>query len=161
MLNRTGSGGFLFKLKNCIFKNCYSFSTFSLFLCTTTGELEKSIAECIVDSELETECEVVRRLKLILDNEIQEISTLKRNVSRTLQEYASLKRNYEVSYKYMYGCMYIHTSAYYISLKKKKKYFEKCSKFPPDFQLEILSFSYTFSYFPLRNSYQYLFIFLC
>ena len=63
-----------------------------------TGELEKSLAECIVDSELETECEVVRRLKLILDNEIQEISTLKRNVSRTLQEYASLKRNYEVSY---------------------------------------------------------------
>lgn len=39
---------------------------------------------------------MVRRLKLILDNEIQEISTLKRNVSRTLQEYASLKRNYEV-----------------------------------------------------------------
>ncbi|XP_037807344.1 rho GTPase-activating protein 92B [Lucilia sericata] len=61
------------------------------------GELEKSIAECIVDSELETECEVVRRLKLILDNEIQEISTLKRNVSRTLQEYASLKRNYEAA----------------------------------------------------------------
>ncbi|KAL9888662.1 rho GTPase activating protein at 92B isoform 1-T1 [Glossina fuscipes fuscipes] len=61
------------------------------------GELEKSIAECIVDSELETETEVVRRLKLILDNEIQEISTLKRNVSRTVQEYTSLKRSYEAA----------------------------------------------------------------
>ena len=50
-----------------------------------------------MDNELETETEVVRRLKLILDNEIQEISTLKRNVSRTLQEYVSLKRNHEVS----------------------------------------------------------------
>ncbi|XP_017482431.1 PREDICTED: LOW QUALITY PROTEIN: rho GTPase-activating protein 92B-like [Rhagoletis zephyria] len=61
------------------------------------GELEKSIAECIVDSELETETEVVRRLKQILDNEIQEISSLKRNVSRTVQEYQSLKRSYEAS----------------------------------------------------------------
>uniref|UniRef100_A0A1A9Z3T8 Rho-GAP domain-containing protein n=1 Tax=Glossina pallidipes TaxID=7398 RepID=A0A1A9Z3T8_GLOPL len=61
------------------------------------GELEKSIAECIVDSELETETEVVRRLKLILDNEIQEISALKRNVSRTVQEYTSLKRSYEAA----------------------------------------------------------------
>lgn len=61
------------------------------------GDLEKSLAECIVDSELETECKVVRRLKLILDKEIQEISTMKRNVSRTLQEYASLTRSYEVS----------------------------------------------------------------
>ncbi|XP_065355103.1 rho GTPase-activating protein 92B [Calliphora vicina] len=67
------------------------------YVLVNCGELEKSIAECIVDSELETECEVVRRLKLILDNEIQEISTLKRNVSRTLQEYASLKRNYEAA----------------------------------------------------------------
>ncbi|XP_011179269.2 rho GTPase-activating protein 92B [Zeugodacus cucurbitae] len=61
------------------------------------GELEKSIAECIVDNELETETEVVRRLKQILDNEIQEISSLKRNVSRTVQEYQSLKRSYEAS----------------------------------------------------------------
>lgn len=64
---------------------------------THAGDLEKSLAECIVDSELETESKVVRRLKLILDKEIQEISTLKRNVSRTLQEYASITRNYEVS----------------------------------------------------------------
>ncbi|XP_013115029.2 rho GTPase-activating protein 92B [Stomoxys calcitrans] len=62
-----------------------------------SGELEKSLAECIVDSELETEFKVVKRLKLILDKEIQEISTLKRNVSRTLQEYASLTRSYEAS----------------------------------------------------------------
>ncbi|XP_075146063.1 rho GTPase activating protein at 92B [Haematobia irritans] len=62
-----------------------------------SGDLEKSLAECIVDSELETECKVVRRLKLILDKEIQEISTLKRNVSRTLQEYASLTRSYEAA----------------------------------------------------------------
>ncbi|XP_067615422.1 rho GTPase-activating protein 92B [Eurosta solidaginis] len=61
------------------------------------GELEKSIAECIVDNELETETEVVRRLKQILDNEIQEISSLKRNVSRTVQEYQSLKRSYEAA----------------------------------------------------------------
>ncbi|XP_050324403.1 rho GTPase-activating protein 92B [Bactrocera neohumeralis] len=61
------------------------------------GELEKSIAECIVDTELETENEVVRRLKQILDNEIQEISSLKRNVSRTVQEYQSLKRSYEAA----------------------------------------------------------------
>lgn len=55
------------------------------------------MAECIIESELETETKVVRRLKNILDKEIQEISTLKRNVSRTLQEYTSLKRSYEVS----------------------------------------------------------------
>lgn len=61
------------------------------------GELEKTMAECIIESELETEAKVVRRLKNILDKEIQEISTLKRNVSRTLQEYTSLKRSHEVS----------------------------------------------------------------
>ncbi|KAH8330560.1 hypothetical protein KR067_004953, partial [Drosophila pandora] len=61
------------------------------------GELEKTMAECIIESELETETKVVRRLKNILDKEIQEISTLKRNVSRTLQEYTSLKRSYEAA----------------------------------------------------------------
>ncbi|KAH8374890.1 hypothetical protein KR200_008241, partial [Drosophila serrata] len=61
------------------------------------GELEKTMAECIIESELETETRVVRRLKNILDKEIQEISTLKRNVSRTLQEYTSLKRSYEAA----------------------------------------------------------------
>ncbi|XP_022209924.2 rho GTPase-activating protein 92B [Drosophila obscura] len=61
------------------------------------GELEKTIAECIIESELETETKVVRRLKNILDKEIQEISTLKRNVSRTLQEYTSLKRSHEAA----------------------------------------------------------------
>ncbi|EDV94892.1 rho GTPase-activating protein 92B [Drosophila grimshawi] len=61
------------------------------------GELEKTIAECSIESELETETKVVRRLKNILDKEIQEISTLKRNVSRTLQEYTSLKKSYEAS----------------------------------------------------------------
>lgn len=60
------------------------------------GEMEKSMAEYIVTNELETEVEVVRKLKQMLDNEIQEISTMKRNVSRTLQEYTSLKRSYEV-----------------------------------------------------------------
>ncbi|XP_044314941.1 rho GTPase-activating protein 92B [Drosophila rhopaloa] len=61
------------------------------------GELEKTMAECIIESELETETKVVRRLKNILDKEIQEISTLKRNVSRTLQEYTSLKRSHEAA----------------------------------------------------------------
>ncbi|XP_062121959.1 rho GTPase-activating protein 92B isoform X1 [Drosophila sulfurigaster albostrigata] len=61
------------------------------------GELEKTIAECSIESELETETKVVRRLKNILDKEIQEISTLKRNVSRTLQEYTSLKRSHEAA----------------------------------------------------------------
>ncbi|EDW83351.1 RhoGAP92B [Drosophila willistoni] len=61
------------------------------------GELEKTIAECIIESELETEAKVVKRLKNILDKEIQEISTLKRNVTRTLQEYTSLKRSYEAA----------------------------------------------------------------
>ncbi|XP_017143914.1 rho GTPase-activating protein 92B [Drosophila miranda] len=61
------------------------------------GELEKTIAECIIESELETETKVVRRLKNILDKELQEISTLKRNVSRTLQEYTSLKRSHEAA----------------------------------------------------------------
>ncbi|XP_017104614.2 rho GTPase-activating protein 92B [Drosophila bipectinata] len=61
------------------------------------GELEKTMAECIIESELETETKVVRRLKNILDKEIQEISALKRNVSRTLQEYTSLKRSYEAA----------------------------------------------------------------
>ncbi|XP_033167094.1 rho GTPase-activating protein 92B [Drosophila mauritiana] len=61
------------------------------------GELEKTMAECIIESELETEAKVVRRLKNILDKEIQEISTLKRNVSRTLQEYTSLKRSHEAA----------------------------------------------------------------
>ncbi|KAH8248112.1 hypothetical protein KR038_001511, partial [Drosophila bunnanda] len=61
------------------------------------GELEKTMAECIIESEMETETKVVRRLKNILDKEIQEISTLKRNVSRTLQEYTSLKRSYEAA----------------------------------------------------------------
>ncbi|EDW16067.2 uncharacterized protein Dmoj_GI22435, isoform B [Drosophila mojavensis] len=61
------------------------------------AELEKTIAECIIESELETETKVVRRLKNILDKEIQEISTLKRNVSRTLQEYTSLKRSHEAA----------------------------------------------------------------
>lgn len=73
------------------------------------GELEKSIAECIVDNELETETEVVRRLKQILDNEIQEISSLKRNVSRTVQEYQSLKRSYEV---FTHNNTYTHISTY-------------------------------------------------
>lgn len=63
---------------------------------TFAGEMEKSMAEYIVTNELETEVEVVRKLKQMLDNEIQEISTMKRNVSRTLQEYTSLKRSYEV-----------------------------------------------------------------
>ncbi|KAH8335470.1 hypothetical protein KR074_002763, partial [Drosophila pseudoananassae] len=61
------------------------------------GELEKTMAECIIESELETETKVVRRLKNILEKEIQEISALKRNVSRTLQEYTSLKRSYEAA----------------------------------------------------------------
>uniref|UniRef100_W8BBL4 Rho GTPase-activating protein 92B n=1 Tax=Ceratitis capitata TaxID=7213 RepID=W8BBL4_CERCA len=64
---------------------------------TNCGELEKSIAECIVDNELETETEVVRRLKQILDTEIQVISTTKRTVSRILQDYQSDKRNYEAA----------------------------------------------------------------
>lgn len=59
------------------------------------------MAEYIVVNEVETEMEVVRRLKQMLDNEIQEISTMKRNVSRTLQEYTSLKRSYEVSFNYL------------------------------------------------------------
>lgn len=70
------------------------------------GEMEKSMAEYIVTNELETEVEVVRRLKQMLDNEIQEISTMKRNVSRTLQEYTSLKRSYEVSFNHSYQLYY-------------------------------------------------------
>ncbi|XP_030374247.1 rho GTPase-activating protein 92B [Scaptodrosophila lebanonensis] len=63
------------------------------------GELEKTIAECIIENELETETKVVRRLRHILEKEIQEISISKRNVSRTLQEYTSLKRSYETALK--------------------------------------------------------------
>jgi len=77
--------------------NCKFSFVFILNLSQFAGELEKTIAECSIESELETETKVVRRLKNILDKEIQEISTLKRNVSRTLQEYTSLKRSHEVS----------------------------------------------------------------
>jgi len=77
-------------------KCCMCYTNFSMCF-PIAGELEKTMAECIIESELETETKVVRRLKNILDKEIQEISTLKRNVSRTLQEYTSLKRSHEVS----------------------------------------------------------------
>lgn len=59
------------------------------------GELEKNIANHILDYEIQTENDVTKRLKAILDNDIQQISNHKRSVNRFVTEYNSVKKAHE------------------------------------------------------------------
>lgn len=110
---------------DCFFS---SFNTTNVYTLAHTADVEKSIANEIVNNEINVENDVTKKLAIIMENHIGTIQKQKRTVTKLMQDNESAKHKYQVIY--ILSCSsFPHSLAVALWLESESKIPETCRPF--------------------------------